>query len=148
MGSEYNRLRLKQDLRENIGSRYKIERYIPESNKQRRFFEGAVVPMVTYYQEGLDHRLPEDNRKVRDMLKIEFNGELVVVAGKTVKIAKTTKGELNRGFLERVIDWMSDQGYNTDLLNPAEYKHWHDVVFPSGDGPDNYIDYLVELKRL
>lgn len=150
LGSEFNRNRLKIDLRKNIGSRYKIERITPESDKQRRFFEGAVVPLVTFFQEGMSHEEPEDNRKVRDWLKIEFNGELVIIQGKSVKVAKSTKGQLNKGFLDRVIDWI-EESYGVDraiVLNPEDYKHWHDVIFPNGDGPDNYIDYLVELKKL
>lgn len=147
MGSEYNRLRLKQDLRQHTGSRYKIERVTPESNKQRRFFEGAVLPLIAYYQEGMHYENSSDLEKVREWLKIEFNGEMVVIKGKAIKVGGSTKGKLNTGFLERVIDWAESQGYQTELLNPAEYKHWHAAIFPFG-GPDNYIDYLLELGKL
>ena len=145
---EYTAKQFSDDLRKNSGARYKVERITPESREQRGFFEGAVVPLITFYQENLDHRKSEDNAKVRDWLKIEFNGEFINIKGKAHRIAKSTKGELNKGFLERVIDWMADQGYKTELLNPKDYKYWRDEVFSFKGGPDNYIDYLVSLKKL
>lgn len=147
LGSEYNKLHLKKYLRENAGMRFEITSLSPESRKQRGFFEGAVVPLLTYYQEGMDHRNGDDKARVRDWLKIEFNGEFVVINGRSVKVPQSTKGKLQAGLLERVIDWMTDQGYRTEVLNPDEYKHWRDTIFPHG-GPDNYIDYLLELKKL
>lgn len=146
-GTDYNRARFLDFLRANKGIRIKIEPLTPESNKQRRFFEGAVVPMISFYQEGLDHHKPEDNAKVRDWLKMEFNPEYVVIDGKSTKVPGSTKGKLAKGFLEKVIDWATDQGYKTEFLNPNGYKEWRDTIFPMG-GPDNYIDYLVDLKKL
>ena len=35
----------------------------------------------------------------------------------------------------------------TELLNPEDYKHWKDTIYAFG-GADNYISYLVELKKL
>ena len=46
-----------QWLRDNPGSLLKITPVLPESDKQRCFFEGAVVPLIVHYQEGLDHRV-------------------------------------------------------------------------------------------
>lgn len=147
LGSEFNAIRFREFLRKNPNIRFKIDPITPESNKQRNFFEGAVVPLVTYYQEGYDYHEGEDCRVVRDWLKTELNGEFRTIAGKAVKIAKSTKGELNRGFLERVIDWMTDNGYQTELLMPADYKKWRDEIFPFG-GPETYIDYLLEINKL
>jgi hypothetical protein len=143
--SEYNRARFMDFLKKNEGMRVVIEPATPESAEQRRFFEGAVVKLITFYQEGLDYRNSEDCRKVRDWLKLEFNGEIVKVAGKTQKVAKSTKGALAKGFLDRVIDWMADNGYQIELLNPDEYKTWRDEIAQIGD---NYIDYLLSLNRL
>lgn len=147
LGSEYNATRFKEFLRKNPGIRFKIEPLTPESQKQRGFFEGAIVPLITYYQEKLDHHDNEDCRKVREWLKIEFCGEFQSVSGKSLKVPGSTSGKLNKGFLEDVLDWMSDQGYQTELLVPSDYKKWKDTVFPYG-GPDNYIDYLLEIKKL
>lgn len=134
-------------LKKNPGMRYEITPLTPESIKQRRFFEGAVIPMIVFYQEGLDHRKPSDCRKVHEWVKEEFNPEFVTINGETKRVAGSTKGKLQEGLLETVMDWMSDQGYKVELLKPKDYLKWRDVVFPYG-GPDNFIDYLVELKKL
>lgn len=147
LGSEYNAARFRDFLKKNPGMRLKIEPLTPESDKQRRFFEGAIIPFFTYYQEGLDYRNPDDLETVREWLKIEFNGHFVTIKGKSHKVAQSTKGALNSGFLDRVMDWMVDQGYQVDLLNPNDYKHWRDAIRPHG-GPENYIDYLKELRKL
>ena len=103
--------------------------------------------MVTYYQEGFDHTNHHDCKEIREWLGREFNGEFKSIGGKMQKVAKSTKGELNRGFIERVLDWMQENGYQTELLMPEDYKNWKAKIFPFG-GPDNYIDYLLEIKKL
>lgn len=131
------------------GKRLFITPTFKESEDQRGFFEGAVVKLVTFFQEGMDHRNSEDNRNVRECLKIEFNGALVPFNGKIHKVGKSTKGKLNNGFIEAIIDWL-EENYGIDrtkVLDPKEYKKWRDDVYPYG-GPDNYIDYLVELGLL
>ena len=143
---EYNRAKFKQWLIDNDGARLQITNLTPESKKMRRFFEGGVVPLITFYQEGLDYRLHEDNLKVREWLKSEFNGEAVIVDGKSHIIPKSTKGEL-KDFMERVMDWMSENGYQIELLKPDDYKKWEEEVYPY-EGADNYIDYLISIGRL
>jgi hypothetical protein len=136
-------------LKENGPVRLKITPELPESSKLRRYYEGAVVPLVAYYQEGLDHRSHEDRRKIREWLKEEFNGEMVEINGKVHTVAKSTKGRaVLAPFVERVIDWINEN-YDppSEALDPEKYKHWRDTVFPFG-GADTYIDYLVELKLL
>jgi hypothetical protein len=143
----------KDFLKKNDGMRLEITPLLPESKKQRAFFEGAVVPLACYLSDNLDHRKWEDCKKMRESLKIEFNGELVPLMDKVVKIAKTTKGKLNLGFIDDVIDWL-EENYGIDrieLLNPDDYKYWRDVIFPHGDDentPDNYIDYLIQKGKL
>lgn len=131
------------------GKRLFLTPTFKESDNQRGFFEGAVVKLVTFFQDGMDYTSLEDCRNVREWLKIEFNGDFVVVNGKSTKVGKSTKGKLNEGFLERVIDWI-EENYGVkreDVLNPKEYKKWRDEVWPYG-GPENYIDYLKELNLL
>lgn len=147
LGSDHNRARFADFLTAHVGSRVRIEPITPESKKQRDFFEGAVVPFVAFFQENLSWEDPEDLRTVREWLKIEFNGKFITLGGRSVKVAKSTKGELNRGFIERVLDWCGEQGYPTDLLLPEDYKHWKAKVFPYG-GPKSYIGYLVECGKL
>ena len=108
--SDRDRVYFNQYLKANPGVVLKITPVFPESNKQRRFLEGAVIPLVTFYQQGMDYRNSDDNRKVREWLKQEFNGELVWVkepkkGTKAVKIGKSTKGrDALQKFLERVMD--------------------------------------------
>lgn len=118
----------------------------PESTGMRRWFEGAVIPLITYYQEALDHRNGQNNALVREWLMQEFNGEFITVAGKSKKVARTSKGKLKE-LSEKVLDWMADQGYKVELLVPADYQKWADEVHSFG-GPETYIDYLVSLKKL
>lgn len=147
--SEYSRNAFKKHLELNEGAIFDVVKRTPESSKQRKYFEGCVVPLVTYYQEGFDHRNNKDCERVRDWLKIEFNGEIVIVLGKTHKIAKSTKGELNKGFLERVMDWLVEN-YQPPLevLLPEKYKDWRDRVYPFSNGANNYISYLIEIGVL
>ena len=128
---------------------WRLAPVLPESDKQRRFLEGAVIPLVAFYQEGFDHHSHEDCRKVREWLKEEFNGELVELGGKIHRIAKTTKGrDQLQPFLERVIIWVMEQyAPPEEALNPDAYKVWRDTIFPYG-GPTNYIDYLCDTARL
>ena len=115
---------------------------LPESNKQRRYFEGAIVPLIAWYQEGLDHRNSDDLASVREWLKVEFNGETIQLGGKPIKVGKSTKGRetLNR-FLEDVVAWLQDNyAPPAQALEPASFKEWRDTVMA---GPDNYIDYLA-----
>lgn len=147
LGSEHNRARLSDFLKGSPGMRLKIEPVLPESRKQRKYFEGAIVPFVTFFQENLDHNDTDDLQKVRDWLKIEFNGAFIALGGKAVKVPKSTKGELNRGFLERILDWCGEQGYPVEYLNPQEYKDWHAKIRPY-EGPPTYIDYLVSVGKL
>jgi hypothetical protein len=72
----YNRGKFMQFLKEHPGIRLKITAELPESGRLRRYYEGAVVPLIIFYQEGLDHRDGEHRRKVREWLKQEFNGAL------------------------------------------------------------------------
>lgn len=144
--SELARQNFTEYAQKHEGSTFSIELY--ESPKERRWFEGALVPMITFYQEGKDHKNPDHNREVREWLKLEFNPEIVSVNGKSHTVAGSTKGELNKGFVERILDWMSDNGYKVEYLNPEIYKDWRDRILVTDGGPDNFIDYLVHIKKL
>ena len=146
--TDYQRNTLKQFLKENKGKRVRLEvdTIAGESRKQRAFYHGAIIPLVAYFQENMNHRDYNDLETVHDWLKLELNGEFVEIRGKSLKVGKTTRTGLS-GFIERVIEWMSEQGYPVELLNPAEYKKWSDEVFPF-EGADNYLDYLSETGKL
>ena len=147
LGTEFNASRFRDFLKKNPGIRVKIEPYTPESKNQRGFFEGGIVGLICYFQENLDYTNKDDLKRVRDWLKIEFNSSFLTLGGKTIKVPKSTKGELNRGLIERILDWGSEQGYQMELLNPEDYKKWKNTLYPYG-GPTNYIDYLIECGKL
>jgi hypothetical protein len=145
---EYNSAHIRKHLKENTGMTYELKPRLPESKKQRAFYHGAIIPMIAYYQEGLDHHNHSHLETVHDWLKIELNGEIVPIDGKSHRVAQTTKGRLNNGFLEEVTAWMDEQGYPTELLDPEKYKYWNEVLMVNGDVKDNYIDYLESLGKL
>lgn len=145
---EYNRASMRQFIKDNAGRRVRLvlSLQVPESKKQRAFYHSAILPLIAYFQEDMDFRNPDDIDRVHDWLKIALNGEFIEIRGKAVKVGKTTRGEL-AVFIERVIEWMSEQGYPVELLNPEGYKQWDTQVFPFG-GPETYLEYLISVGRL
>ena len=141
--NEFLREKFAKFVKNHEGKRLFITPTFKESDNQRGFFEGAVVPLVAYLNDK-DYTSSDECRNIREWLKIEFNGGFTVINGKSHKIGKSTRGKLNEGFLERVIDWL-EENYGIDrtqVLNTKEYKTWKDEIYPFG-GPDTYIDYLV-----
>lgn len=146
--SDWYKSKLVDYMRHNPNQPFTLTPILMESSKQRGWFEGGLCPLVAFYHEGLDHRDSKDVKKVREWLKMELNSEIVGLFGKTHRIAKSTKNELNSGFLERVVEYLVENYAPPDqAMDPKSYKHWHDAVFPYG-GPDNYIDYLVSINIL
>lgn len=146
----YTKIDLKKFAKENPNMPFELKPLLPESEDQRGFFEGGICPLIAFYQENMDYRSSKDQKKVREWLKIEFNSDLVSLSGKTHKIAKSTKNKLNDGFLERVIEWV-DENYKPpqEVFDTSFYKNWRDKLRPLGETKtENYIDYLLEIKRL
>lgn len=145
---QYTRMHLKKFIKENPNLPFELRPLLPESSKQRGFFEGAIVPLITFYQEGMDYKNSQHLVAVREWLKIEFNGEMIQIGGKVHKVAKSTKNALNQGFLERVMDWLVENyAPPVEVIDPKHYKHWKDAIFPY-KGADNYIDYLRSLNLI
>lgn len=132
--------------KQNRGRKIILTPIIPESKKMRGFFEGGIISLLTYYQENLDHNNPDHREMVREWVLGEFNAGMVNIAGKARRVPLTSKGKLYE-IIEKVIEWMEEQGYNTNLLNPEDYKYWRDAVYSIG-GPASYIDYLITIKKL
>lgn len=134
---------------QNEGARLDIVPQVEENRKQRGYFEGGLLPLITYYQEGLSHRNRDDVAKVREWLKIEFNSDFVSVDGVVHKVARSTKGkEVLQAFMDRVQAWVVDNyAPPIEAMDTKAYKRWRDEVRPFG-GPDNFIDYLRERKIL
>jgi hypothetical protein len=96
-------------IKKNPDAPWKLEALITESKKQRGFFEGALVPLVAFYQEGMNHRKAEDLHLVREWLKLEFASEGVVVGGKLQRVAKSSKGRQALALLvERTVAWLEE----------------------------------------
>jgi hypothetical protein len=133
----------KQWLKDNPGAVIKITNVLPESDKQRAFFEGAVVPLVAWYQQGMDYRSSDDLRQVREWLKLEFNADVVWIKGQRYKVGKSTKGrEVLGPFLERVVEWlMENYDPPAEAIDPEQFKWWRDTIFPTGEC-DHYLEYL------
>jgi hypothetical protein len=130
-------------VRKNPNVPWRLTPVLPESGKQRRYLEGCILPLITFYQDGLDHKKTDDVRKVRDWMKLEFNSEALVMSDTVHMVAKSTKGrDALQPFLERVVGWLVDNyAPPQEALDPEFFKEWRDTIFPVG-GPDNYIDYL------
>jgi hypothetical protein len=137
---ERNRAVFKAYMRDNPGMVLKITPVLPESDKQRRYFEGCIVPLVAHYQEGMDHRSSDDCRRVREWLKMEFNWEPVKIGGFTQRVPKSTKGrDALQPFLERVVEWLQENyAPPPEALDPEKFKVWRDTIFPSGGAGDIY----------
>lgn len=148
LGSIDNKARFQDFLNKNDNMRLEIRPLTPESGKQRRFYHGAVVPLIAFYQEGMSHTNPHDLEGVHEWLKLEHNGEMLLIKGKVHRVGKSTRGELATGFLERVMDWI-EENYSPpkESLDPEKFKYWQDVVYANG-GPENFLDYLVEINVL
>ncbi|OJY74671.1 MAG: hypothetical protein BGP12_06875 [Rhodospirillales bacterium 70-18] len=146
---ERNSVIFKRYLVENPGIVLRITPVLPESAKQRRYLEGAVIPLITYYQDGMDHHSADDRQRVREWLKQEFNSETVIIGGEVRRVPKSTKGrDALQPFLERVMDWLTENYQPpAEALDPKGFKVWQDTVFPNG-GPDSYIDWLRETRAL
>lgn len=143
-----HREKLKRDLKSNPGAKYVVERETPESSRQRRFYHGAVIPLWAYL-DGNDYTDSAVLEKYHQYAKEEFNGEVIVMDGKTQRIGKSTRGSLNSGFLERLIRHLEEQYQvdRTQCLNHKDYKYYRDVLLMDSEYP-TYIDYLVALRKV
>lgn len=135
-------------LRRHEGRRFRVALEVLESKGMRGFFEGACIPLYAYLN-GLDYRNPDLLVALREqVVKPEFNGTVVVVDGKARKLGLSTKGRLHE-VIDRFIDWMEEQyGIDrTQCLDPEDYKRFRDEIYPFSEY-ENYIAYLIDLKRL
>jgi hypothetical protein len=139
-GSDYNKARFKEWLKKHAGLRVRIELDEPESNKLRRYFEGAVVPEVCQHWEWCDPSKPDDLVACRELLKAEFNGRwLPTPSGGMRKVALSTKTQkVLRPFVNRVTDWMAEQGM--PVPNPELYKKFRDSAMLADGG--GYHEWL------
>jgi hypothetical protein len=144
--SEFNKALLSDWLKRY--RRFEIVPIVPESRHQRGFYHSAICALYAFFHERLDHRNWQDIQAVHEWLKVEYNGEYLVINEKAHRVAISTKGKLSDGYLHRCIEGLIENyGLDPRVLETSRYKHWRDAVYPFG-GPDNYIDYLVDIKLL
>lgn len=134
----------------NAGKRFILSDLLPESQHQRKFFEGAVIRMWVYL-DGKDWKDNAICKEYHEFAKLEFNPKKVVINKKLVTIGGSTKGKLQREEIcDKVIDYL-EENYGIDralVLNPKEYKEWRDKLRSFSDVPFDYIDYLISTKKL
>ncbi len=142
--------KFREKMKKMIGKRVIVETDESDSPEQRRFFEGAVVRLATFFQEDLDYKDWHDVKLMKEAIKVRFNAEFVRVGDEVVKVGGSTKGKLNDGLCDAVQDWLEEQyGIRREIvLNPKEFKKWRDEIFSFTNGPDNFIDYQVQKGLL
>ncbi len=146
--SEYQRATFRQEVKDSAPHRMRmvLQKEVPESNKQRAFYHGAILPLWAYY-DGKDYKSSTVLNDLHEVAKVEFNPQIVIVDGKEHKIGKSTKGKLQDGYLERIIDYLVEN-YAIDPLkelNPDTYKIWRDTIYPYSTKYDDFISYLLDL---
>lgn len=145
-----NRDRILKHCTHNVGKRFILADLLPESRKQRKFFEGAVITLWIYL-DGNDYKNTDLQRQYHEYAKLEFNPEVVIISGQQRKVGGSSKGKLggNDGVVNKVIDFLEEQ-YGIDrtkCLSPKDYKHFKDKIFMNGNY-DTYIDYMIDLKKV
>jgi len=136
-------------LKRYTGQRFWLDLQLPkESPQQRRFYFGAVLRLWAYL-DGKDYKSSQVIEEYHEWAKIEFNGGSKTINGKTHRIGLSTKGKLNKGYIDRIIDYL-EENYSIDrfqVLDPKLYKYFRDVVYMNGEF-ETFIDYLLFIKRL
>lgn len=141
--------RLLQHVEKNIGKRFVLMDYLPESKNQRRFFHGAVLALWAYL-DGNDYKNPAILDQYFQHAKLEFNPQMITIQGKLNKVGGSSKGKLgHEGLIEKVIENLVDN-YGIDpskCLNPEIYKYFKDKIYANWEY-DTFIDYLIDMKHV
>ncbi len=143
-----NRERVLKHCSYNVGRRFILSDFLPESRHQRKFFHGAVIALWVYL-DGHDYKDSKFLNQYFEHAKLEFNPEMILINKKPTKVGGSTKGKLNDGIIEKTIDYL-EENYaikREEVLDPAKYKDWRDRISMNRDEED-YIDYLKALGKL
>jgi hypothetical protein len=157
--SDYHKGMWDKFLKENDGMRLKITPDEQIATQVRRFFEGAVVPYfaLQHFVQGRNGRWTVmDAEMARACLKEEFLPYYYYdIHGKLVQGSKSTADcnkEEFRQFLDRILDWFMQNGY--EFPEPEPYKQWVDsqleinVLYPPLQRlKDVAIKKLAELNH-
>ncbi|MFA9263089.1 MAG: hypothetical protein ACEQSB_07165, partial [Undibacterium sp.] len=76
-----------------------------ESERERKYFEGALVPYFCYLMPIYNPKSTEDRKKVRELVKQWFIGEVTPgIDGKMTKVCLTSRGKL-KDLLDQCNAW-------------------------------------------
>lgn len=146
--SEYHASKIRQAVKDN-GSpiRAEIVTLMPESNQQRRYLMGSLIPLLVFL-DGNDHRDSKTCERYFEFLKLEFYPEVLTIKKKVHVFAGSTKGSnrLNK-FIERVQEYICDNyglEFSNPVFNPSEYKKWTDELLTAGF--ETFISYALFKK--
>lgn len=125
-GSDYNRARFKQFLKDNIGKYGTIEPREKISMEARGYFEGALIPAYLEWS-GVDPESIEQHEIIRETFKQEFNGMVVNgLENKPIVIARSTsrlsREEFKSEFIAKIVDYFVEN--NITVPNVELYKKW------------------------
>lgn len=130
-GSEYNRIRFNQYLKDNPGKRVKIEKYEnPVSDEMRGYMFGAVIPFLR--QISPDTWTGMTDEQIYEILKKNFNyfEAYNPLTKRTERFGQSVmntscKNKKAMEFIQRIGDWV-EENYNQTLPDPEEYKRFRD----------------------
>lgn len=148
--TDYQRGTFRDFIKLQKGERIRLilEEYLPESRHQRAFYHGAVLTLWAYL-DGKDYKDARTLEIMHEIAKTEFNPEVFILNGKEHRVGKSSKGKLNEGYLETIIDYLQEN-YAIDpgkVLNVELYKRFRDQIYGLGRY-DTFIDYLVAMHML
>lgn len=146
----YQRITFQEFIKGNKGDRIRVtlEEYVPESKAQRAFYHGAVLVLWAYL-DGKDYRDSRTLEIMHEIAKAEFNPEIFMLNGKEHRVGKSSKGKLNEGYVESIIDYLQEN-YGIDpakVLNVDLYKKFRDQIYGFSTY-DCFIDYMVAMNLL
>lgn len=135
-------------VRDNPRVAWKLTPVLPESNKQRRFYHGAVIPLWAFLN-GQDHRDGQVLADLHEVAKLEWNATTVIIDGVPRKVGRSTRGrDQLQPFLERVVGYLVDNyAPPPEALDSNAFIVWRDTIYPYG-GADDYIDHLKSIGVL
>ncbi len=144
--TEYQRKDLRQFIKDNTGKRLRlvIDMLTPESRKQRAFYHGAVLCLWAYL-DGNNYRSAEVMSHYHEVAKRQFNPGVIMIHGVPEMVGMSSKGELNDGYIEKIIDYLEDN-YGivpAKVLNPEHYKYFRDKIYGFGKY-ETYIEYMKD----
>lgn len=130
-GSDHNRIRFNQYLKDNPGKRVKIQKYEnPVSDEMRGYMFGALIPFLR--QISPDSWPAMDDDQIYEVLKKNFN-YFEAYNPLTKRVERFGQSVMNTScknlkameFIERIGQWV-EENYNQTLPDPEEYKRWRD----------------------